>query len=306
MKSKSAAFIRGKRMRATRTDASGRPVIGDNNSAVSKGFVSAAYATNSEEGEAIVGTNANGETCVNEPATPTLNGFGVELVFCDVDFSMFTLITGQDVVADEDGVIVGITESTDVSVADVHFALEIWTGATAKGVASAGSQGSFGYVLTPFLSGGLVSDVTIENAAINFTVSGMATKNGSNWGSGPYAVELSKAGVATALRTPMLLNDHRRIQIVEVAPPGDFAGSLPVLDPTDPPITAVTETATGLSVAFTLTPTGQPAFYDFGDGQWDYSPTGGYTHVYDAAGTYTVKVTSGLTTISKTIVVSAA
>lgn len=304
MKSKSSSLIRGKRMRATRVNAAGQPLIGDNNSAVSRGFITVGYTTNIEEGEGISQPNANGEVCVSEPGTPSFNGFGVEAEFCDVDFAMFELITGQEVVLDENGVIVGMTESTDIVLSDVNFALEVWTGASAKTAASAGSQGTFGYILTPFLSGGVVSDISIENAAITFTLTGMATKNGSGWAAGPYAVELV-GGTPQELRTPLKVNDHRRIMIVEVAPPSDYSGYLPVLDPNDPALTAITATATGLSVSIAPTPTGQPVFYDLGDGNWDYAETGSYTHVYDAAGTYTITGTSGGATVTTSVTVTA-
>lgn len=302
-KSKSASLIRGKRLRVTRTNGAGVPVIGDSNAATSKGYVSVAYTTNMEEGEAVTQPNANGENCVSEPGTPSFNGFNVEAVFCDVDFAVFEILTGQAVVLDASGQIVGITESTDVSLADVNFALEVWTGASAKSAPSAGSQGTYGYILTPFLSGGVISDITVENAAINFTITGMATRGGTGWGKGPYAVELV-SGKPAPLRVGLKANDHRRIQIVEVAPPEAYSGSLPVLDPTDAPLTDVQGVVTGNSVAFTTTPSGQPVFIDLGDGSWDYAETGAYTHVYDEPGTYKVKATSGGATVTTTVVVT--
>lgn len=301
-KAKRASLIRGKRMRATLVDANGRPVVGEDSVVTTKGYTTVSYTTNSEEGEAITVPNANGETCVSEPASPTFTGFGVEAEFCDVDFSLFEILTGQELVLDEDGQAIGITESTDVSIADVNFALEIWTGADTKGAnASTGSQGQFGYILTPFLSGGLISDITIENGAVTFTITGMATKNGSAWGKGPHAVELVN-GVPAPLRTALKANDHRRIMIVEVAPPEQYAGATPLLDSTDPAITDITATATGLSVAFSPTPIGtDPIFYDLGDGSWEYAETGSYTHVYDAPGTYNVIARRGVSTVTKAV-----
>lgn len=305
-KAKRASFIRGKRMRATLVDANGRPVIGDSSVVSTKGYTTLTYTTNTEEGEAITVTNANGDPCVSEPGTPSFTGFNVEAEFCDVDFALFEILTGQELVLDENGQAIGITESTDVSIADVNFALEIWTGADTKGAAaSAGSQGQFGYILTPFLSGGLISDITIENGAVTFTITGMATKNGSAWGAGPHAVELV-GGVPAVLRTPLKANDHRRIMSVEVAPPEQYSGSTPLLDPTDPALTDITATPTGLSVAFSPTPIGSdPIFYDLGDGTWEYAETGSYTHVYAAAGTYSVIAKRGTSTVTKSVTVTA-
>lgn len=303
--SKRASMIRGKSIRVTLVDANGRAVIGEDSVVATKGFLTLTYTTNSEEGEGINVTNANGDTCVSEAAKPTFTGFGVEAEFCDVDFAMFTILTGQEIVLDSSGKAIGITESTDVSIADVTFALETWTGADTKGAAaSAGSQGQFGYVLTPFLTGGLISDITVENAAITFTVTGMTTKNGNAWGKGPHAVELV-AGKAAPLRVGLKANDHRRIMITEVAPPAQYAGATPLLDPSDPAVTSVTATKTGLSVVFAPVPTGtDPMFYDLGDGTWDYSETGAYTHVYKAAGSYDVIARRGTSTVTTKVVVT--
>lgn len=303
MQSKRVSYLRGRRLRATIVDANGRPIYGDNGAVVTKGYVNVSYTTNVEEGESITLPNAGGETCIFEPATPTFNGFGVEAEFCEVDFALFEILTGQEVVLDADGRAIGITESTDVDLTAVNFALEVWLGATTTDTAATGSQGQFGYILTPFLGGGVVGDITVENAAITFTVTGMSTKNGSGWGAGPYAVELV-GGAAAPLSTALKANDHRRIMTVEVAPPAVYSGAIPVLDPTDADITDLTATVTGLSVAYAPVPAGtDPVFYDFGDGTFDYAATGSYTKVYDAAGTYTVKASRGDSTHTETVTV---
>lgn len=304
MKTKRVSYLRGRRLRATIVDANGRPIYGDNGAVVSKGFVNISYTTSVDEGESITVPNAGGETCIFEPAVPSFNGFGVEAEFCEVDFALFEILTGQDVVLDASGKAVGITESTDVNLTAVNFALEVWLGATTADAAAAGSQGQYGYVLTPFLGGGVIGDVTVENAAITFTITGMATKNGSGWGAGPYPVELV-AGSPAVLRVPMKANDHRRIQTVEVAPPTVYAGAIPVLDPSKPALTNLTTTPTGLSVAIAPVPTGtDPIFYDFGDGTFDYAATGSYTKVYTTAGTYIITARRGSSVVTKSVTVS--
>lgn len=297
---KKTSFLRGKRMRATRVDAAGRPLIGEDNAVVTKGFITVAFTTNTEEGEAITVTNANGETCVAEPSTPSFNGFSVEATFCDVDFSLFSLITGQDLVYDAAGNVIGIVESTDVDIAAVNFAMEMWLGAT-----SSGEEGvEYGYVLLPFLSGGIVGDYSIENAAITFTLTGMKTKNGTGWGVGPYAVE-NVGGTPSALRTPLKANDHRYTILTTVAPPAVYAGSIPVLDPSADALTALEAAVTGKKATLTPTPASEDdVFYDFGDGQWDVSETGGFEHTYDAPGTYTVTARRGLTVKTAPVVIA--
>lgn len=301
MQSAKVSFLRGKRMRATKLNGAAIPLVGDSSVVTTKGFVTLTMTSNTEEGEAINVVNAGGESCVTEAATPTWTGVAVEAEFCDVDFALFNMITGQQVVLDANGKAIGITESSDVDLTSVKFALEVWMGASTNQTPAAGSQGFYGYVLLPHLGGGVVSDVAIANGAITFTITGMQTKNGGAWGAGPHKVQLV-AGSAAVLSTPMLANDHRRIMITEVAPPTAYAGATPLLSTADAVITDYTMTKTGLSVAFAPTPAGSvPMFYDFGDGTWDYSANGSYTHVYAANGTYTTIGRRGPSTITKVL-----
>lgn len=226
-----ASLIRGKRMRATRLDSSGNPVYGDDSVVTTKGFITASLTTNVEEGESITATNADGDTCVNEPGSPSFTGYTAEIEFCEVDFALFEILTGQPVVLNDDDEVVGITEGTNLDISSVAFALEMWLGADMKeGETREGSEGNWGYILLPFLSGGVVGDVTIENAAITFTVNNITSRNGARWGSGPYDVELV-GGVPAPLNTPMGNRDHRRTMLVEVAPPEVVTGAQPLTEP---------------------------------------------------------------------------
>lgn len=287
MKSNRVSYVRGKRMRATLVDANGRPVYGDSSVSVTKGFVTATMTSNIEEGEATTVTNADGDACISEPAVPSFTGYGVEIEFCEVDYAMFGILTGQEIILDAAGNAIGIDEKSTVDLNATTFALEIWTGAALKnGTPSAGSQGQYGYFLLPFLKGGIIGDVTIENGAVSFTVSNMTTQSNSNWGKGPYNVELV-SGKPAPLRKGVTNSTHRRMMTAEVAPPVVLPGTTPLLDPSAPAVTSITGTATGLSVAFAPTPTGtDPMWYDFGDGTWDYTPNGSITHVYAEPGTY--------------------
>lgn len=301
---KDVSLYKSKRMRATLLDAAGRPVYGAQSVVITSGQISTTFTPNVEEGEAISQPNGNGDTCLNVPATPTFTGFAVESTFCKVDFALFELLTGNPVVLNDNGTIVGIDEGTDIDLSKVNFALELWTGAQTSATLRTGSQGEWGYILAPFLSGGTLGDITIENAAITFTVTGMQTKNGAAWGAGPYNVELV-AGVAAPLFKPLTSKKHRRIMSAEIAPPSDaLAGFVPLLDRMDPALTDITATVTGKSVVFAPTPTGTtPVWYEFGNGEWDYAVTGGFTYVYPVAGTYTVTARRGTSKVTKSVTV---
>jgi hypothetical protein len=283
-------------MRATVLDAAGMPVFGDDAVVTTKGYITVAYVTNSQtKGDAINVTNASGESCISEAATPTVSGYTVEATFCEVDYRLFEILTGQRVLLDDNSVAIGIAESVDVDLATVNFALELWLGSKDAGV--------YGYVLTPFLRGGIIGDVSVDNAAITFKISGMTTRSGSAWGKGPYAVQ-TVSGVPAVLKDAVTAHEHRRWLSVDVAPPAVFEGSTPLLDPADPAVTNLTTTPTGLSVLIAPVPSGtDPIMYEFGDGTWDYAATGTYTHVYPAAGTYTITARRGLSTYSEPVTV---
>ena len=304
--SKKVSFLRGRAMRATKVSAVGAPLVGDESQAVSHGFISVAYTSNTETGTDVTQENARGETCISEKGLPSWTGVGIEIVFCEVDPSVFSLITGQDVILDpETGDAIGFIMQEGIDLSVNNFALELWMGTQTTATPHANSEGFYGYVLTPFLAGGVLGDFSIENGAITFTITGLNSKKNSQWGQGPYNVQLGATGTPSRLSTAVKANEHFRTQIVEVAPPEPFVGLRPVLDPTDAALTGIGTTITGLSVAFTPEPAGtEPMWYDFGDGTWDYDPDGSITHVYDAAGTYTVTAYRGRSSVSENVTVA--
>lgn len=281
--------VHGRAMRVTRLDGCGRPVYGDGSVGVSEGFVSVAFTANTDEGEEINVTNAAGKTCVREAPVPKFLGYGVEVQFCNADPALFAILTGQEPIVDADGVAIGFRVNSEVSAADSGFALEVWTGV--PGVACDPSTASDaepgGYLLLPYLQGGIFGDFTVENAAIAFTITGAATKTGSGWGVGPYDV-VRAGGVTGPLTTPIETGDHLHVQYTDVAPPPGYCGTQPLLDPAGEDLTGVTATAALLSVTFSPVPAGSDPWYvDFGDGTWDYSETGAdLVHDYATAGTY--------------------
>ena len=298
-------LYKSKRMRATLVDQAGRPVYGPESVVVTSGQITTTFTPNVEEGEAISQPNGNGDTCLNVPATPTYTGDTVEATFCKVDFSLFELLTGNPVVRNDDGTIVGIKKGTKIDLSKVNFALELWTGAQTDGAVRAGAEGAWGYILSPFLQGGTLGDITIENAAITFTVSGMQTKNGNAWGRGPYNVDLV-GGVAAPLNEALDFSDHVQIITVEIAPPSDaLSGFQALLDPAAPALTAVTATVVGSEATFAPTPAGtDPVEYDFGNGEWDYAETGSFVYEYPAAGTYTATARRGSSTVTTQVTVA--
>lgn len=298
MVSQGRKAMRGRLVRATKVDACGRVVYGDASQAVSKGVITVAWTSNSTERAAIEQENFNGDRGIYEPAQPRFVGFSLVLTFLEVDPELFSLITGQRVYLDGDGNAIGFAINTDVDLGDRGFAIEVWTGAPRDNAACAdpNAQGSFGYFLAPFLKGGILGDYSIENGAINFTITGASTQDGNAWGVGPYNVMLDGTGALSPLLEPLLANDHKLMIWVPVAPPEPFYGTRPVLDPSSTALTAVVAAEGGSPTEADFTFTGAASEFvwiDFGDGEWDYVlASAGASHVYAQNGTYTPKASS--------------
>jgi hypothetical protein len=302
--------VRGNAMRVVALDGCGAPIYGEDSVGVSDGFVTISFTANTEEGEEISVTNAAGRTCVREVPCPQFLGYTVEIEFCKVDPAVLAILTGQDVEMDAQGLAAGFRMNSANSGCDRAFALEIWTGTPGERCnpdapqdASAG-----GYLLLPFMQGGIFGDFTIENAAISFTVTGAATKTGGLWGVGPFDVILDAAGNPAPLAVPIAPDDHLLVRFTEVAPPDVFCGTMPLLNPAGAALTGVTDTADDLTVTFAAEPAGtDPWWVDFGDGTWDYSANGAdIVHTYAAAGTYDWVAYRGASQVTGQVVVAAA
>ena len=283
------AYVYGRRIRVTKLDSCGRPVEGDASVVTSSGFISVAYTTNTDSGTEIKVPNAAGETIVRAPAIPKFLGHTVNLSLGNVDPELFHLMTGQEVYRDYDDKIVGFTTDEDIVASDTAFALELWMGVVDGDVCDdPNAQGAYGYVLLPFVQGGVPGDFTVENDAVKFTIQDAATKRGTRWGTGPYDIMLDDGGLPAPLPTALASSKHMLLIEVAVAPPAAQCGARPFMAYGGDPITSVVPTPTLLSVSFAVTaPSSDPFWIDFGDGEWDYSATGApLVHAYGGAGTY--------------------
>jgi hypothetical protein len=307
---KCLSLVKGRRIRVTALDSCGRPIFGDCSQVTSKGFISVAFTANTTDSDEISVTNAAGEVCVYEAAVTSLVGYGIEIQFCEVDPELFALVTGQPVVTMPDGTVIGFDVDTKIGLENSNFALELWAGSpTGDACATEGASGSFGYLLLPFLKGGILGDFTVENGAVTFTLTGANTSEGNSWGAGPYDVMLDGTSVPGPMTSPVSTSTALRTMIVDLAPPDAACGCRPVLDPGASAITAVVPGAVpgDLEVDFTVTPVAtSPVWYDFGDGTWDYvAAPGATTHTYASAGTYTVRASTNGTWVTAPVTVTA-
>jgi hypothetical protein len=189
-------LVRGRVMRVTRLDSCGRIADRACSAIATDGFVSVALTANIEEGEDISVTNAAGRTCVSDEAEPTFNGYGVAITFCDVNPQLYAMMTNQAVVYDVFGTAVGFRVNSKVKTGDANFALEVWSNVPGVVCDDPNAAGSYGYTLLPFIKGGVLGDFTIENAAVSFSLTNAATKDGTGWGVGPYNIAPTVGGTS--------------------------------------------------------------------------------------------------------------
>jgi hypothetical protein len=225
------SLIRGRAMRVTRLDGCGAVVPGADSSVVSDGFITVGLTANTDEGTTISVTNAAGKICILDEPCPVFTGYDVTVEFCGVSPALIQLMTGQQPVADEDGNSVGFRMNSGIDACKSGFALEVWSNVPTA-VCEPGAGETYGYFLVPFLRGGVLGDFTIGNDAVNFTLSGAGSRDGSAWGTGPYDVVSGSTGPAPLL-DPIDSKDHLHIQLTTVPPPDPDCNPLAVGEAAD-------------------------------------------------------------------------
>lgn len=271
MTSQCFSLVRGRAMRVTRLDGCGRVAPGSRSQVTTEGFISVSLSANTEEGETISVTNAAGNICILDEPAPKFTGYGITINFCGVDPELFTLMTGQALVMNAAGTdAVGFRVNSGVKVDERGFAMELWSNVPVAACDASGGA-SYGYFLIPFVQGGVLGDVTIENGAINFSLTGATSKDGSEWGVGPYNVVRTSGGAAGPLLTAIDDEDHLHLEVTTVAPPEPTCGAVPL---------GTEATGATQGAPATLTPANSYAPYDLADatsGDFTASPTSSWT-----------------------------
>lgn len=219
MANKCFAMLRGHTLRATRLDNCGRVIDSECSSRTTDGFITVAFTANVNTPDAITVTNARGAVCVSDTPPSEFSNFGINATFCQVDPELYAMFTNQEVEYDSAGDAVGFRVASGVRSDEGGVALELWS--TVPGEACSddpNAQGSYGYMISPFVQGGTIGDFTLENGAVTFSINNMQTKDGAAWGSGPYDVVLVD-GDPAPLERPLGAKDHFLARWTQVAPP---------------------------------------------------------------------------------------
>lgn len=234
--------IGGRTMRLTKEDRCGIPAWGDATQLVTSGFVSVAATANYNDGNEKTITNARGDDCYRRPAEPKLIDLTLAIVFCGVDPDAYTTVTGfPRVVHPVTGATIGYDTDVSVRPFDIRFGLELWS--DAYDILECDDEDSipYGYFLYPSVSGGRVSDYTIEDAGVTFGITDAHTFGGEGWGVGPYLIAEDESGDPSALLDALTRDKHVRQFVTTIAPPEDTDGLIPLDDPDG--IAATTATA---------------------------------------------------------------
>ena len=211
--------VLGKRIRVTELDQCGVPTVGTSKVVVTDGFVTVSLGSEVETGTEIIQKNAQGNLCVNEKMAGNFKRFTVNLDFCGVNPDLLELVTNAKVYADAAGDNAGFTVAEGVM--DTYFALELWTGLSGQ-ACQAGAEEASGYLLLPFVVGGILGDVKVDGESpVTFSLTDASTKGGNGWGTGFYEVVYDDSDPAVAAVLPTALDplDHLLLVDTSVAPP---------------------------------------------------------------------------------------
>lgn len=280
-------------VRVTKLNSCGTPQDTACAYATSQGVISLAMTNENQDRQEYLQLNGQGQICVLETLEAQLKWINVELQFCNVDPELFNLILSESMVLNDATPPVAIGwDTTTGGPLTSYFGLEGWTNTGSDSCTD--NQPDYGYFVMPFVIGAQLSDVTLENGNINFTITGR-TKAKSLWGTGPYNVRLIEAagpsfGFPAPLLTTVGSTLHRRMFWTELPPPPTFCGCqdlTPALVVTPQSATAVTLRTMTIPVD-PVTGVGFAGIADWGDLTTAVVTAGttNITHTY-AVGTYT-------------------
>lgn len=294
------SLFKGRRARATKLDQCGRIVYSACSQVVVGGgaFISVAMTDEIQEGTTYERQGADGTFCLAERGCDQRRWINVEWTFCQVDPDLVTMLNPNwQKLLDYKGESIGWAETYELQ-CDTGIALELWSDVSGVDTCDdPNAVASYGYILLPQVVGGRIGDLTIQNDAVDFVLTGRTKKN-PRWGNGPYNVMLNgpvEAPVPGPLLTPVGSNEPRRIFITTVPPPDAACGCQPLSAPTGPQLTVVedTDVVTGMGVTATTSTAVGTIRINWGDGSPEVTlPSGapGLDHTYTTPGTYHVSV----------------
>jgi len=224
MNTKCYAQVRGSVIRATLLDSCGNPDPGASAVVVSKRISTVTIDEVTDDGTNIRERNFGDELCIVDDAFTQIIGYTADIALCGVDPGLVSLLTGQPVVTNAAGDIVGFDATTEVDLDSFGFALEVWSRIAGSACDPSGFR-PWGYTVFPFLKGGRIGGFSFENGAVQFTISGAQTRDGNGWGVGPFDVDRDETNAPSPLNSALGENTHYRNILVTLDPPAASCGT---------------------------------------------------------------------------------
>lgn len=224
MTTKCYAQVRGSVIRVTRLDSCGNPDPGASAVVVSKRVSTVTLDKVSDTGTDIRERNFADELCIVDQSFEQLIGFTANIALCGVDPDLVSLLTGQPVVLNAAGEIVGWDATTEVDLDSFGFSIEVWSRIAGAACNASGFR-PWGYTVFPFLKGGTLSGFAFENGPVSFSIEGALTRDGNGWGVGPYDVDRDETDAPAPLNSSLGVNTHYRNILVTLDPPEASCGA---------------------------------------------------------------------------------
>lgn len=212
------------RIRLTRLDSCGRPVVGPKSVIVTKGFINVGAAKDYEEGEEFTQKNGCGELCISEKDCDVLKRINLTLGFCVIDHEGIEIMTANRLLLNALGEAVGYAQSSTAQ-CDSGWSLEVWQ-KEANQTCDTTGQPEWLYWAWPFLTNGKTGDVTLENGPYTFEVTAFSKPIAAEdqWGAdnrGP--------GQVLEAASALIIGDHSAEAVrTNVQPPADVCGAQPL------------------------------------------------------------------------------
>jgi hypothetical protein len=240
------SYAFGRRARFTKLDGCGRPIAGASSAVVTKAFTEVAITPNVLTGDEVSVKNAGGELCIADKALDSIKWFNVKITLCAQDPDLIQILNPTYFKElDANGNPIGFRVDTSTTYA-AAFALELWMDVTGVDLCEdVNSQGGSGYLLLPFVQGGVIGDITVTNKEILTVFNGRTLPN-PKWGLGPYNVMQDAAGDPSPLLTPVAATQPVVWFATTLAPPTPGCGAIavPPMQLQTPPNPAVNGTPT--------------------------------------------------------------
>jgi hypothetical protein len=258
------------------------------------GIITVAMTRELVERQDYTTLDGDGNICIPDTKAEIIKWLPTDITFCKVDPEMLNILTAEPLVLNDAVAPAAIGWRTQQgSASNSFFAFEGWVRISASDCPDGDVE--YGYFVLPFMKEGIIGDITFENAAATFTVSGIAVV-GSQWGMGPYNVRKVLSGPDVGLPAPLLTAigplDFRHLQKTTLPPPLNGCGCEAL-----PAALVVVDPGPGLTGDMTIPDANLlPAYVDWGDlTAPQLLPVGTVSpvnHVYAAPGAYPVTFSS--------------